>query len=225
MPTRLQKVLANAGIASRRKAEEIIAHGHVKVNGQIVKEMGVTVEEGVDKIEVDNRPIKASQRKIYIALNKPEGYICSASSEQGPSVLELVPLRERIYPIGRLDKDSCGLVILTNDGEFANKLTHPKFEKEKEYRVILSRPLERKDTEKLAQGMELDGEKLLPIHLASYRGKLVNLILHEGVNRQIRRQMGQLGYGVMRLERVRIGHLKIGNIREGKWRFINKSEI
>ncbi len=222
---RLQKFLAEAGIASRRKCEQLITAGKIKVNGQIISELGYKIDEHQDRVEYQGKPVKPASGKIYLAINKPLGYICSASASQGKSVLELVDIKERIYSVGRLDKDSTGLLILTNDGDFANKIMHPKFASEKEYLVQLNKIFNRQDAKKLAAGMVLDGKKLQPIKTIKITGRTVKLILREGVNRQIRRLLGQLGYQVLALQRIRVGRLKLGNLKIGEWKNIKPTDL
>lgn len=222
---RLQKFLAQAGITSRRKAEELIKAEKIKVNGQIVTKLGTVIDENNDKIEYSNRIVNLQTKKIYIALNKPTGYICSASDGQGKSILSLVKTKERVFPVGRLDKDSSGLILLTNDGELTNKLTHPRYENEKEYFLILDQDLRSEDIKKLERGMVISGKKLQPIKVVMAKNKSTRLILKEGVNRQIRRMLGRLGYTVIRLKRIRIGKLELEELKEGQWRIIKKKEV
>lgn len=222
---RLQKFLAESGITSRRKAEELIIKGKIKVNGEVIKRLGTKIDEIRDQIKYNDKIVKLKSNKIYLALNKPVGYISSVSNGQGKSILNLIKIKERIYPIGRLDKDSCGLMILTNDGEMANEITHPKFGKEKEYFVVLDQDLKSEDIKKLEKGMILAGKKLKPVKILSARNKSARLILCEGVNRQVRRMLGRLGYTVVKLKRVRIGKLELKNLKEGSWKKIIPSDI
>lgn len=233
---RLQKFLADAGIASRRKSEKLILVGQIKVNSKIVKELGTKVESS-DIIEYNNKIVKIKSAKVYIVLNKPIGYVSSTTSAQGKSVMELVKNSPscqggdkegvgRVYPVGRLDKDSRGLLILTNDGEFTNKLTHAKYGCEKEYEVEINKSFNLADQKKFESGMIIEnlpaqaGKKLQPVKVVSVKKNKVRLILKEGINRQIRKMMGQLGYDVIDLKRIRIGKLRLDNLPEGKWQFI-----
>ncbi|MFZ2189401.1 MAG: pseudouridine synthase [Candidatus Magasanikiibacteriota bacterium] len=244
---RLQKYIADQGICSRRKAEVLIAEGKVKVNGEIVKEMGIKIDDEKDKVEVETssgeniEKKKSSQDKIYIAMNKPVDYICSADNEQGQTVLDLLTpvnfwkndkqeIQTRVYPVGRLDKDSEGLILLTNDGELTNKLTHPKFEHEKEYEVMIDKPLSRDAKKVLAGGMDIDdGEWVKGIKIIKElnlgRRVVVTVILEEGKNRQIRKMFGNLGYHIISLKRMRIGRLSLGTLPVGRWRFVRKESI
>ncbi len=222
---RLQKFLAAAGVASRRQAEQLITNGQVKVNGEITTKLGTTVDENQDVIEYSGKTVKLPSQKIYLALNKPTGYICSTNREQGKTVMELVKTTKRIFPVGRLDKDSSGLIILTNDGEFANQLTHPRYGSVKEYFVTLDRDLLETDIKKLERGIRIDNKKLQPVIVKDVRNKSAKLILKEGINRQIRRMLGKLGYTVIKLKRIRIGKLELGDLKVGQWRMIDKKEL
>jgi len=224
MAIRLQKFLASAGIASRRKSEELITNGQVKVNGRVVTELGTKVNEN-DKIEFSGKILKLKSNHIYIALNKPVGYIASASSRQGQSVLDLVKITDRFYPVGRLDKDSSGLILLTNDGDFTNKITHAKYGCEKEYEVVIDQPFLEIDKKAFAEGMKLAGYKLQPVRVTLVKNNVVRLVLKEGINRQIRKMMGKRGYRVISLTRIRIGKLKLGHLKLGQWRHINIKEV
>jgi len=222
---RLNKFLANSGVSSRRKADELIANGKIKVNGRTVTALGVQIDEIRDKVEYLGKIVNVIEDNIYIALNKPIGYISSSTSLQGKSVLELVPREERVYPVGRLDKDSKGLIILTNDGELAYKLTQAKFEFEKEYEVIISKPLDKADKKILQEGMIIEGKKVRGVGVSIVNDKKLKLILKEGINRQIRKMLGQLGYGVLELKRIRINKLRLGDLKEGQWKKVQKTDI
>lgn len=244
MEIRLQKHIANLGICSRRKAEEYIKLGRIKLNGKIVTEMGVKVNPATDKVVVvgiDNQvKIEANAEKIYVAINKPIDYITSTSSEQGASVLELLTtennvgrnkkeIKERLYPVGRLDKDSEGLVLLTNDGDLTNTLTHPKFEHEKEYEITIDKPLNKDARKILTMGMIIDEDMVKGIKIVEEinKGKrtIVTIILEEGKNRQIRKMFGLIGYRITSLKRIRIGKLKLGILPVGKWKLVTKDSI
>lgn len=222
---RLQKFLAQAGIASRRKAEKLIEQGLVSVNGQEITKLGTTIDPEKDIVEYKGKEVFLETEKIYIAINKPSGIISSASSAQGKSVIDLVKVKQRVYPVGRLDKDSTGLMILTNDGEFANQVIHPRFGSEKEYFVILDQDLKPEDIKKLAKGMKLGNKKISGIQVVSAKNKSARLILNEGVNRQIRRMLGKLGYTVRKLKRIRIGKLEIKDLAEGQTKNIKPQDV
>jgi len=227
---RLNKFLALSGVASRRKADELISDGKIKINGKIIKELGVQIDENNDTIEYDRKIIKIEEEKIYIALNKPVGYISSAVSWQGKSVLELLKSKEidqRVYPVGRLDKDSRGLIILTNDGDLAYKLTQARFEYEKEYEVEISSNFNTADRAVLEKSMIIDGKRVRGVGVKIMSDKVLRIILKEGINRQIRKMLGNLGYGVLDLNRIRINKLKLIdlNLKVGEWKKVIKSDI
>jgi len=234
----LQKHIADLGICSRRKAEELILSGKVKVNGSLVTKLGAKVDPGQNKVTVQGHQAK-EENKIYIALNKPIDYICSASVELGQSVLELLTtdnywqgkkqISQRVYPVGRLDKDSEGLVLLTNDGELTNLLTHPRYEHSKEYEVVIDKHLDRDSYKVLEHGMSLGSEYVQGITIKKVfnKGKrtLVTVILKEGKNRQIRRMFGRLGFKILSLKRIRINKLKLGVLPAGKWHLVKRENI
>lgn len=238
---RLQKHIADLGICSRRKAEELIQAGKVKVNGEVVSEMGIKINPEHDKVTVAGElGTTKKETLVYIALNKPVDFISSASNEQGKSVLDLLSesncigrdkkdVEERVYPVGRLDKDSEGLVLLTNDGALTNQLTHPRYEHEKEYEVIIDKPLTRDTRAVLQKGMKLGDEFVKGIKIVKEFNKgrqtVVTVILTEGKNRQLKKMFGRLGYHVQTLRRIRIGNLKLGTLPVGRWKFVRKSKI
>ncbi len=241
---RLQKHIANLGICSRRKAEKFIADGKVKVNDKIIKELGTKVDPEVDIVKVEGSenipPPVSSSRYIYIILNKPVGYISSTTNDQGDSVLDLltkhncvgrdkIDIDRRVYPVGRLDKDSEGLVLLTNDGDLTNELTHPKYEHGKEYEVTVDKPLTKDIRKVLENGMNIDDEFVQGIEIKKEFNKgrrtIITVILKEGKNRQIRKMFGNLEYHVQALKRTRINKLKLGVLPTGKWKQIKKQDI
>jgi pseudouridine synthase len=230
MKDRLQKVLAGAGVASRRKAEEMIAHGQVIVNGRVAA-LGDTVDPAADRIEVNGRPVVVARGRVYLALNKPTGYISSARSERGePTVLELVGHRERVYPVGRLDKGTSGLLLLTNDGDWAHLVTHPRYGIEKEYEVLVSGHLTASTLRRLSGGVELpDGSKTSPatVRRVSARGgnTLLSLTVHEGKKRQIRQMCQAVGHPVLELRRVRVGPIRLATLGVGAWRHLQPKEV
>jgi pseudouridine synthase len=222
---RLQKFLSAAGVASRRRAEELITAGEISVNERIVTKLGSTVDEVNDIVSYRGKLLAINPQKIYIALNKPMGYVSSTSDIQGPSVLALVKSHERLYPVGRLDKDSSGLLVLTNDGELANQLMHPRYKLEKEYFVALDQTIRPEDVKKLERGFIVGKERLSSLKVMSSQNASARLVLNGGANRQIRRMIGKLGYTVNKLKRVRIGKLEIGDLEEKKWRLVKKEDI
>lgn len=225
MTMRLQKFLSAAGIASRRKAEALILEGKIKVNGTVIDKLGLVIDENSDKVEYAGKNVTIKKDKIYIALNKPEGYISSTSNIDGNSVLKLIKTPAKIYPVGRLDKDTTGLLLLTNDGEFANEITHPRHGCSKEYFAILDQDLLPADIKRLEKGMKINGKKIQGVKVTMAQNKSVRLILNEGVNRQIRRMLGGLGYTVKKLKRIRIGKMELGELKPGQWKKISKEDV
>ena len=236
MTERLQKILAQAGIASRRNAEEMILAGRVRVNGKVVNQLGTQVDPAADKILVDNHPVTV-ETKVYFLLNKPRGYISDRDDTGGyKTALDLIPGNWRLFAAGRLDMNSEGLLFLTNDGELANRLTHPRYEHEKEYLVLVFGSPDDKMLERLARGIPFEGE-WLRADSAERAGKRqlfgeagrdetwLRIVLHEGKKRQIRHMCAALGHPVKRLLRVRIGPLQLGKLQPGDWRKLTLDEI
>ena len=229
---RLQKYMADCGIASRRKSEEMIADGMVKVNGRIAV-IGDKVNPVSDKIVVKGRKLNAAakQKRWYIMINKPRGYVTTMNDEMGRKcVAELVKdIPARVYPVGRLDRDSEGLRLMTNDGDFANKVTHPSKHVYKVYRVTVRPGINEEQLIKMSSGMVIDGRKTAPaeVHvLQREEGRCVlEIILREGRNRQIRKMCEQLGLEVPRLKRIAIGQVKLGGLKSGSWRELTKEEV
>jgi 23S rRNA pseudouridine2605 synthase len=226
---RLQKALAHSGVASRRRAEEYIREGRVKVNGQVVNEMGVVVTAN-DNIEVDGKPIKLESKKVYILLHKPKGYITSVSDPKGrKTVIDLIDgIEERIYPVGRLDYDSSGLLFLTNDGQFANFLMHPKHEILKTYIVTVKGKPSENAIQSLRKGIKIENYITAPAYvnvLSIYENKTkLEITIHEGRNRQVRKMCEKIGNPVIRLKRVAYGGVQLGNLKAGEWRYLTESE-
>jgi pseudouridine synthase len=230
MKERLQKVMARAGVGSRRHNETVIRAGRVRVNG-IIARIGATVDPLADKIEVDGREISVAG-PVYIMLNKPKGVLSSTEDELGlgrPTVRDLVDLEGHIYPVGRLDKQSEGLMLLTNDGEMAHRLTHPRFGHEKVYRVALEGTISPALIELWGKGVELDGRMTAPADIEvlsrAEDATWLTITMREGRKRQIRRVAAMLGHPVTRLIRERIGPLRIGDLKEGAWRHLNRGEV
>ena len=229
-PIRLQKYISQCGIASRRKAEELILQGKVKINGKTAV-LGDKVHDG-DKVYVGGKRVIIPRKNYrYIMLNKPRGFITTMSDDRGRKcVAELVRgVGERVYPIGRLDKDSEGMLIFTNDGDFANKVMHPRNSIYKFYRVTVRPDITEDQLVKLETGVELDGKKTAPavVHvLHKEQGRVVlEMILHEGKNREIRRMCEALGLEVARLRRTQIGGVKMGMLKQGDWRDLTEKEV
>lgn len=223
---RLQKFLADAGIASRRKSEAYIKAGSVKVNGKTIREMGFKVDPQNDVVNFKGREVKDKTEFVYIVLNKPFGYVCTTRRfKEEKNILRLVKIKERVYPVGRLDKDSSGLIILTNDGDFALKLTHPRYEKEKEYKVRVSKEISNEGLKKMSQGVKIEEGKTLPAEVERLTKNEFQIILKEGKKRQIKEMCKALDYHVLDLKRIRIGSLKLGDLGVGKWRYLTKEEV
>jgi len=221
---RLAKFLAHGGVASRRKAEEIIAKGLVTVGDEVVTDPARDVGDG-DDIRVNGTPVAAETREVW-AVNKPAGVV-STAREPGdrPAVVELVDTQARLYPVGRLDADSTGLLLLTNDGELANHLTHPRYEVPKAYRATLRRPVADSDLERLRQGVELEDGRTGPADVNRLGEREIEITLREGRNRQVRRMLEAVGNRVVALRRVRFGPLRLGDLPEGQARRLGDGEI
>ncbi len=231
MEIRLQKVLAMAGVASRRHAEELISGGRVKVNGKVVKELGTKVEVPRDKIEVDGKPLPPVESKVYYLLNKPRGYVTTLQDERGrKTVLDLLEgVQERVYPVGRLDYDSEGLLLLTNDGELTQALTHPKHKVKKTYRARVEGIPQPDKLEEMAKGLQLEDGMTAPadvklVDILDGRA-LLEISIHEGRNRQVRRMCEAIGQPVLRLRRIRLGPLELGELKSGDFRPLNFTEL
>ncbi|WP_315080042.1 pseudouridine synthase [uncultured Clostridium sp.] len=230
MEERLQKYMASCGVASRRKCEEIILNGEVKVNGVVITELGTRVNPVEDKIEYKGSLITKEENKVYIILNKPEGYITSAKDEKGrKTVLDLVKVNERIYPIGRLDYDSSGLILLTNDGDIYNKIIHPREELNKKYIAVVKGEVSKKDIDTFNKGIDIGGYVTAPASLKvlSYEnGKsTVEVCIHEGKNRQIRKMCTAINHEVLSLNRVSIGEIQLKYLKKGEWRELTNEEL
>lgn len=232
MAERLQKILAQAGYGSRRACEDFIAAGRVRVNGQIAS-LGGKADPHVDRITVDGKPIAAPEQLTYIALYKPRNVLSTIEKEKGDdrrTVRDLVDAPGHLYPVGRLDFESEGLVLMTNDGDLTNRLTHPRYGHEKEYRVLLARRPDAEQLEAWKRGVVLeDGYKTQPVNVRfespQGRGAWVRVVMGEGRKRQIRETCKQLGLPVVRILRVRIGEFRLGNLKPGQWRVLAPREV
>jgi len=232
---RLQKILSQAGVASRRLSEELIVQGRVQVNGKTVTELGTKADPGVDEIKVDGRRIPAETRKRYILMNKPRGYLTTRSDPRGrPTVLDLLKgVREYVYPVGRLDYDSEGLLLLTNDGELAARLTHPRHEVDKVYEARVRGVPDAHTIERLEKGVTIDGRRTAParVRLANPSDRrdadntVVHLAIHEGRHRQVRKMFDAVGHPVMHLRRVKIGPIEDPRMPPGHWRDLTPREV
>ena len=222
---RLQKVLAQAGLGSRRACEELIAEGRVTVNGEVAT-LGTRANPDVDAIEVDGARIGVRQGLVHYLLNKPAGVVTTASDPQGrPTVVGLVPAEPRVYPVGRLDADTEGLLVLTNDGELAHRLTHPSFGVDKEYLAEVAGTPSRGALRRLREGVELDDGPTAPARVSLVGDHTLRITIHEGRNRQVRRMCEAVGHPVRRLVRVRIGPLADRRLPPGEWRPLTQAEV
>jgi len=221
---RLQKFLSAAGVCSRRKGEEFIKAGRISVNGEAIVELGTKVDPDQDRVEVDGKAIRPSHTLVYIALNKPKDYVTSCRHPGQKVVVDLVDVSERIYPVGRLDKDSTGLLLLTNDGHLHHRLSHPSFDHEKEYDVTVARPISEGALKKMRDGLPLMGTKTRPAQITRISPRRFRIVLQEGKNRQIRRMVRKVGNEVTRLQRQRFASIKLGNLPPGKWRYLEETE-
>ena len=233
MEERLQKYMARCGIASRRKCEEIILTGKVKVNGIVINELGTKVTLD-DIVEYEGKRILPEENKVYIMLNKPEGVITSAKDEKGrKTILDIVKVEERVYPIGRLDYDSSGLLLLTNDGDIYNNIIHPRVKIDKKYIAECKGVFSKEDMERFEKGLDIGGYVAAPAKIRIISEDLVKnsyistveITIYEGKNRQIRRMCSSLNHEVISLKRVSIGDLKLGYLQQGKYRELTKEEL
>lgn len=226
---RLQKYLANQGVASRRKCEEYIQKGLVKVNDKIVTELGTKIDPEADKIELEDKAVaKEKANYVYLLLNKPKGYITSLkqSDSNSPLVIDLIPKKYgRVVPAGRLDKDSTGLLLLTNDGELTFKLTHPSYSKEKEYLVTTRKKLTEGVLDKFRKGLKIDNYLTRPAVCKLISETKFSIILKEGRNRQIRKMVQKAGNSVIRLHRFRLKDLVLGDLKYGEFRELTNEEV
>ena len=233
MELRLQKYLAEAGIASRRKCEEFIAEGKVKVNGQVVTELGTKINPSLDKVEYNNKIIKLEDKEFtYILLNKPIDYVTTVKDQfNRNTVLDLVNINKRLVPVGRLDMYTSGALILTDDGDFVYKITHPKHEITKTYTVTLKGIVSKAEVELLENGVDIGDfitskakVKILKTDLEQNKSRL-EITIHEGKNRQVRRMCDALGKKVLALHRSKIGNINVKDLKIGTWRYLKKSEV
>jgi 23S rRNA pseudouridine2605 synthase len=222
---RLQKVLAQAGLGSRRVSDDLIAARRVRVNGQVAR-LGQRVDPDVDVIELDGAQIGVKSGLVHLLLNKPAGVITTASDPQGrPTVLDLVPAEPRVFPVGRLDADTEGLLLLMNDGDLANRLTHPSFGVEKEYLAEVEGAPGRGVLRRLREGVELEDGPTAPAKVSSLGEGVLRITIHEGRNRQVRRMCAAVGHPVRRLVRTRIGPLAERDLAPGEWRALTQDEV
>ena len=232
MEERLQKYLAECGIASRRKCEEYIIQGKVQVNGKTITELGVKVNPEKDKITFEGKNVKQEDKKVYILLNKPIGYVTTSDEQFGrDKVLDLVKVRERVVPVGRLDMYTSGALILTNDGDFVYKVTHPKHEITKTYTVTVKGIIKNEEVEQLRKGVKIDDYTTRPAKVKILKTdeekdiSRLEITIHEGKNRQVRRMCESVGRRVIALHRSKIGNIGVKDIELGKWRYLKDFEV
>lgn len=231
MEERLQKILAQAGVCSRRAAEEMIRQGRVKVDGAVVTEMGIKIDPNRHRISVNGKPLQGSEKKVTVLLNKPKGYVTTMSDPQSrPIVTSLVKdIDQRLFPVGRLDLDTEGALLMTNDGELAQKLLHPKFEINKTYQVTIRGHIDPQKIQALEQGIDLDGRQTWPAKISirekSEKTTSLHIIIHEGRKRQVRRMFEAIGHPVIHLKRLAYGNLRLGNLSPGKYRFLSPKDL
>jgi 23S rRNA pseudouridine2605 synthase len=226
MKQRLQKLLAAAGVASRRKSEELISAGRVRVNGNVAS-LGDSADPVADEITLDGKAI-TTERKRYLLLNKPPGFVTTLSDPEGrPTVMDMVKIRERVYPVGRLDVDTSGLLLLTNDGMFSHRVAHPRYEVDKVYVADVSVPLSDAGKARLESGVELEDGMSRPAKVEfPGRGRdKVRITVHEGKKRIVRRILEAVGSPVVMLERVRLGPLSLDGVKQGQWRDLSGAEV
>ena len=227
---RINKFLSNSGVASRRKCDLLIEEGKVTVNGKVVNELGLKINEKKDKVKVEGKEISLPSSFVYIKLNKPKGYACTASDEKGrKTIYDLVDCEERLFSIGRLDYDTEGLIILTNDGDFANAVAHPRFQTEKEYRVTAEGEIKESELAVMRKGVVVDGERMpsARVEKLSYENGFTKLsvVIDEGQNRQVRRMFEAIGHQIKLLKRVRIGQVRLGGLKRGEYRDLTEEEL
>ncbi len=227
---RLNKFLSSAGVCSRRKADVLIESGAVTVNGKVISELGSIINEKKDEICVEGKKVSLPLSRIYIKLNKPKGYACSAADEKGrKTIYELVDIPERLFSIGRLDYDTEGLIILTNDGDFANQVAHPSYEIEKEYIVKVKGEVKESELAVLRKGVVVDGKRMprAGVKFMGYENEKsrLSVVIHEGQNHQVRNMFEAIGKDIVLLKRVRIGSVKLGGLKRGEYRPLREEEI
>ena len=232
MEMRLQKYLAECGIASRRKCEEYIIQGKVEVNGKIVTELGTKIDFEKDNIKFNNKEIKPEKKHVYILLNKPIGYVTTADDQFGrDTVLDLVKVKERIVPVGRLDMYTSGALILTNDGDFVYKVTHPKHEINKTYNATLKGIIQNDEVERLKKGVKIEDYTTKPAKVKILKTDTekdisrIEITIHEGKNRQVRKMCEAIGRNVIALHRSKIGSINVKDLPLGKWRYLTSKEV
>lgn len=232
MEERLQKYLASCGVASRRKCEEYILQGKVQVNGKIIKELGTKINTEKDVVKFEGKVVKQTKKLVYILLNKPIGYVTTADDQFGRDmVLDLVKVKERVVPVGRLDMYTSGALILTNDGDFVYKVTHPKHEVEKTYTVTVKGIVENNEVEQLKKGVKIDDYITKPAKVKILKTDMeknisrLEIMIHEGKNRQVRKMCEAIGRKVLALHRSKIGKIGVKDLELGEWRYLQNKEV
>ncbi len=231
MQIRLNKFLAQAGVASRREVDKMIVGGKIKVNGRVVRTLGTKIDDEKDRVEFEDKRVDREEEMVYLVLNKPPGYLVTLKDPfQRPTIKVLLPsLEERIYPVGRLDYDSEGLLLLTNDGELAHRLAHPRYRVPKKYIVEVRGVPDSSKISRLEKGIALDGKKTAPARIArlseSAKKTLLRIEIHEGRKREVKRMFEAIGHRVLHLKRVGFGGLRLGKLQTGKWRFLTRREV
>ncbi len=228
-PVRLNKYLSSSGVASRRKADEMISAGRVKINGKIVRELGTKVAPGKDRVEVDGKGVRTATRSVYIILNKPKDAVTTARDEKGRrSVLDVVKVRERVYPVGRLDRNTTGVLLLTNDGELANRLMHPRHLVLKVYKATIDRPIRERELARIKKGVTIDNTVTVPDSvyvLPESNGLEVGISVHEGKHHLVKRIFESIDVRVLQLDRYSYAGLNHHGLERGRWRNLTRKEI
>lgn len=222
---RLQKFLSAAGVCSRRHGETLIRAGRVQVNGATVAELGAKVDSEHDRVAVDGVLVEPGRTAVYIALHKPPGYVTSCRHPGKRIVLDLVRVPQRVFPVGRLDKESTGLLLLTNDGRLHHRLSHPSFDHEKEYEVAVARPISDGALQRMARGLPILNTRTRPAEVTRISENRFRIVLKEGRNRQIRRMVGRVGNEVVQLARTRFAGIRLGDLPQGRWRHLTSEEV
>ena len=231
MQIRLNKFLAQAGVASRREVDKMIATGKIKVNGRVIQVLGYKIDDEKDRVEVEGKKIEREEGQVYLMINKPPGYLVTLKDRfQRPTIKQLLPsLGKRIFPVGRLDYDSEGLLLLVNDGELAYRLTHPRFKVGKVYLVKVKGDPDPSKLSRLEKGIYLEGRKTAPAKIArlsrSSKRNLLKVEIYEGRKREVKKMFDAVGHGVLQLKRIDFGGVRLGKLKTGKWRFLTRKEI
>ncbi|MBU4253032.1 MAG: rRNA pseudouridine synthase [Acidobacteria bacterium] len=231
MLIRLNKYLSQSGVTSRRDADRLIEKGDVRVNGEVVRTLGTKIDESKDRVEVKGKAVKPEDDSVSIVLYKPPGYLVTLKDpQQRPTVMGLIrTLKRRVFPVGRLDFDSEGLLLFTDDGELAHRLMHPRYQIQKEYRVEVTGFPEKEALDRLKTGIVLDGKKTAPAEVRLLRQEdrhsFLQIVIHEGRKREVRRMMEAVGHDVLSLKRTRFGSIRLGNLKPGEWRRLEPHEI